>query len=113
MAGASEHVTRAVVFTLDQSAGTDHRATQTLAYNAQQYGMGGIVAWIRHDPAARFRNVALFGKAGATRKTKGWVTAEEPLSQHVPDMTARLSVRVAGIPYDLAITQPPTRRGRP
>lgn len=99
--------------TLDQSAGADHHATQALAKNAQQHGLVGVVAWIRHDPAARFRNFALFGKAGAAHKPPGWDTAEEPLAQHVADMTTRLGVRVAGIPHDLPIAQPPTHRGRP
>ncbi len=96
--------------TLDQSAGADYRDTQVLASQLHVEGHGGVIGWIRRDPAARFSNFALFGPGGAHHEVPRWQTSQEPLANRVPDVAARLPVHLAGIPHDMPIAKPPTRR---
>lgn len=91
---------------LDVSAGDDYTQTQTLAAALHRRGWRGAVAWIRHDPAARYRNVALFGRSGSRAVVQGWRVRSEPLVTHAASVAVELGVRVGPIPFDLEISQP-------
>lgn len=95
--------------TLDLSAGADYVRTQRLASEVLSHAFG-IISWIRHDPAARFRNVALFGTAGARQRVAGWRTTTQQLNAQAEAIAVRLGVRVIPIPHDLPTTDQTSRR---
>jgi len=94
---------------LDHSAGEDYEETQALAAEALADGADGIVSWIRHDPAARFRNFGIFATAGGRDESPGWTSTQEPLASHVDAVSSTIGFQVVGLPYDLPVSQPPKR----
>jgi hypothetical protein len=99
---------RAVVYgvNLDLSAGNDYLESQTWADLLHRAGFPGLIGWIRHDPTAKARNVALFGRAGGKVKVSGWRGRPSRL---VEDLELRDGLAVFGIgvhdePYDVPIT---------
>lgn len=93
--------------TLDLSAGSDYTQTQVAALAAYRQKCMGIIGWIRHDPARRYRNFALFGRMGGHRSQRGWATTLADLDVSAAAIARRLGVRVAAIPFDLPTTTPP------
>ena len=93
--------------TLDLSAGSDYAHSQIAALAAYRQKCMGIIGWIRHDPARRYRNVALFGRTGGHRSQRGWATTIADLDVSAATIARRLGVRVASIPFDLPTTTPP------
>lgn len=92
--------------TLDVSAGHDRTTTQNLAASISAHGWDGVTAWIRHDPAARYRNLAVFGDGGSHPEVPGWRVSVEPLVLRAAQVAAQLGVRVGPIPFDLPISPP-------
>ncbi len=94
--------------TLDLSAGSHYKPSQFAALAAYQQKCLGIIGWIRHDPARRYRNFALFGRSGGHRSQRGWTTTIADLDGSAAAIARRLGVRVASIPFDMPTTTPPT-----
>lgn len=95
--------------TLDFSSGGDYTSTQAFAALAHRGQRNGIVSWVRHDPAARFRAIALFGRAGARTSVRGWRTRVGPLASQAEEVAVRLGMRILPVPHDVPTARPPKR----
>ncbi len=95
--------------TLDLSAGDDRPTSQRWARAIRAHGLAGIVAWIRHDPTATARNVALFGPSGARSIVRGWRsrTTDVLAATELRGQLARFGIAVLDVPYDVAIAPLP------
>ena len=71
----------------------------------------GIEAWVRHDPSATARTVALFDAAGE-HVPFGWswrTATSDPLADPtLLDELASRGLGVAEIPHDLPVVRPPS-----
>lgn len=89
--------------TTEISSSPSYDLPQQWAAALRAKGFAGLLGSCRHDPSARARNVAVFGKAGSPSRQPGWHVASSALEDDLTLLTelARLGVHVAPIPYDV------------
>jgi len=102
-AGARRHAVTADLF-----AGSAYALPQRWARALRAAGHPGLVAPVRHDPAARALGVALFGPAGPRTRLRGWRTRVGRLVEDVA-LLAELRPYGTGVatrPFDVPVVDP-------
>lgn len=95
--------------TLDLVSGEDYALPQRWARALRSAGHPGMVAPLRHDPAARALGVVLFGAAGPRQRLRGWRSRVAPLVED-DALLAELRPYGTGVhdrPYDVPVVAPP------
>lgn len=94
--------------TLELSSITPYDLAQQWAQRLAGKGVDGLVAWCRHDPSGRARNVAIFGPSGTPKRRTGWIVHRHRMDRDQTLMTdlRRLGVRTVPVPFSVRTVRP-------